>query len=139
MRQRRYRPIVLLTVLVGVLLAGLLCWWGYTTGWLHIIPTKTERELGRLWGIEPSLEAFNAYIDAHLVEGSARDEVIMMLGQIEGHTFSATPIPGSVKDPDAQCYLVGFYQVFHTRTLDRLVCFDKVGQVIRTIHVLTLE
>lgn len=128
----------------GVLLAGILfvvtlCGWGVMNGWIRIGPTPAERDISQKLGVEPTLDAIEDYLDTHLAVGSSSAQAFAIFALIDGESLTTTPIVGDIHNEDAQCYSVEFYQVFHTRTLDRLFCVDQYGTIIWVASMLAME
>ena len=108
-------------------------------GWINIGPTPAERDIGQKFGVEPRLEAIEAYLDDHLAVGSSSKQAFAVFDLIEGESLTTTPVVGNIYDQDAQCYIVEFHPIFHTRTLDRLFCVDQYGTIIWVASMLAME
>lgn len=126
-------------LLAGVLSVMILCGWGAMKGWISIGPTPAEHDIGQKLGIEPTLEAIEAYLDDHLAVGRSSTQAFAIFDLIEGESLTTTPVVGNIYDQDAQCYIVEFHPIFHTRTLDRLFCVDQYGTIIWVASMLAME
>lgn len=132
-------PPRLVLLLAGVLSVMILCGWGAMNGWIRIGPTPAERDVGQKLGVEPRLEAIEAYLDDHLAVGRSSTQAFADFDLIDGESLTTTPVVGNIYDQDAQCYIVEFHPIFHTRTLDRIFCVDKNEMIIWKAPLLAME
>ena len=132
-------PPRLILLLAGVLSVTILCGWGVMNGWINIGPTPAERDIGQKFGVEPRLEAIEAYLDDHLAVGSSSKQAFAVFDLIEGESLTTTPVVGDIHEQDAQCYVVEFYPILNTRTLDRVFCVDRNDTIIWAAPLLVME